>query len=79
MAALPGPEWSSEPLQARPTLGRVRHVFTHFALDLSIVASDELPEHGWWEPIDRLGEAGLPTLYRRAVEAVLAGKERLAA
>ena len=30
---------------------------------------------GWWQPLDRLGEAGLPTLYRRAAEAVLDGEQ----
>ncbi len=79
MAALPGPEWSSELIPGGPVLGRIRHVFTHFALDLSIVAAPEVLETGWWQPIDRIAEAGLPTLYRRAVEAVLAGKEELAA
>lgn len=79
MAALPGPMWSSDPLPPGPVIGRVRHVFTHFALDLSIVAGEDALEQGWWQPIGRIGEAGLPTLYRRAVEAVLSGKEKLAA
>ena len=34
---------------------------------------------GWWHPIDRLDEAGMPTLYRRAAELVLARIERRAA
>lgn len=72
MAALPGSGWSPE----RPTadiraLAEVRHVFTHFALELTVAAGDQPPDEGWWQPIDSLGEAGLPTLYRRAAEAVL--------
>ena len=79
MAALPGPEWS----EARPAvqpLAAVRHVFTHFSLDLLIVAAPP-PKDGWWQPLDRLDEVGLHTLYRRAVEAVLAAERqpRLAA
>jgi A/G-specific adenine glycosylase len=72
MAALPGSEWSAEP--RRPSaarLGTVRHVFTHFALELHLERSEEQPEGGWWHPLDRLSEAGLPTLYRRAAELAL--------
>ena len=51
---------------ARAAAGHVRHVFTHFALDLAVVPADEPDGDGWWQPLDRLDEAGLPTLYRRA-------------
>ena len=73
MAALPGPEWSDEaqPLPS-PPLARVRHIFSHFALELVVVSGGEAPDEGWWQPLDRLSEAGLPTLYRRASEQVLA-------
>ncbi len=79
MAALPGPDWSDcEP--AVPALATVSHGFTHFTLDLRIVARDSPPgNEGWWQPLDGIGAAGLPTLYARAVDAVLARKERLAA
>jgi A/G-specific adenine glycosylase len=73
MAALPGSSWTGE--QAAIGMGeiaRVRHVFTHFALELAVVAANDCPAGGWWQPIDRLDEAGLPTLYRRAARAVLA-------
>ena len=56
---------------ARRRSPRVRHGFTHFTLDLHIVARAEPVGDGWWQPLDRLAEAGLPTLYRRAAEAVL--------
>jgi A/G-specific adenine glycosylase len=80
MAALPGPEWSSDARPATGTpLSRVRHVFTHFALDLTIVAARQPQGDGWWQPVDSLGSAGLPTLYRKAVEAVLQGRAHTAA
>lgn len=73
MAALPGPDWSSEQIEPpAPPLARVRHVFTHFELQLSVVASDAVEGDGWWAPVGRLEDQGLPTLYRRAAEAVLA-------
>jgi A/G-specific adenine glycosylase len=77
MAALPGPEWSAE----RPCehgFATVHHGFTHFTLDLHLVAHGKPGGDGWWQPLERIGEAGLPTLYRRAVEAALAG-EKIAA
>jgi len=78
MAALPGPEWSDERPAVRP-LATVSHGFTHFALNLHIVAQAEPTGEGWWQPLDRLGQAGLPTLYRKAIEAVLTRKDSLAA
>jgi A/G-specific adenine glycosylase len=74
MPALPGGEWTEDaPATASPTLASIRHVFTHFALDLAIVRADTpSTSEGWWQPLDRLAEAGLPTLYRRASEQVLA-------
>ena len=76
MAALPGPEWSDDPLPLDGApLARLRHVFTHFALELTIVCGIDADGEGWWQPLDRIGEAGLPTLYHRAVEMVLARRE----
>jgi A/G-specific adenine glycosylase len=75
MAALPGSEWSDTPAKAQPSLGTVRHVFTHFALELTVVRSTEAVGEGWWHPLGRLTEAGLPTLYRRAADvAINAGR-----
>ena len=46
--------------------GSVDHVFTHFALHMRLLCADaeQRPDGTWW-PIDRLGEAGLPTLFAR--------------
>ena len=79
MAALPGGEWSDRPIQPPSALGTVRHVFTHFSLDLSLVRRLDPVGEGWWQPLDRIAEAGLPTLYRNAVEVALRAQDRLAA
>jgi A/G-specific adenine glycosylase len=80
MAALPGPPWTAErPATKSPVFASVRHVFTHFALELSVIRMEEEPADGWWQPIDRIDDAGLPTLYRSAVDAVVSGRPTLAA
>ena len=81
MRALPSGPWTSAdpglagaPAEAdwRP-IGRVAHIFTHFALDLALVTANGDTDGDWW-PIDRLDEAGLPTLFAKA--AALAQKSR---
>jgi A/G-specific adenine glycosylase len=74
MAALPGGEWTESVPDRLNPLGTVRHIFTHFSLDLHLVLRAEPEEEGWWHPVDRLDEAGLPTLYRRAAELVLSAR-----
>jgi len=79
MAALPGSEWTDAKLPRIVSLGSVRHVFSHFALDLHLVPRAEPEGEGWWQPLDRLDEAGLPTLYKKAASLMTAGRDRLAA
>lgn len=79
MAALPGGDWTEARPAHLPPLCTVRHVFTHFSLDLAILPQSEPAGEGWWHPLDSLAEAGLPTLYCKAVEAVLAQDDRIAA
>ena len=76
MAALPGSDWGDSPQPVADPLGQVRHVFTHFSLDLAVEARAEPVGEGWWHPCDQLSGAGLPTLYRRAAELAL-GSRRL--
>ncbi|HYG46521.1 MAG TPA: A/G-specific adenine glycosylase [Allosphingosinicella sp.] len=46
--------------------GSVDHVFTHFELNMRLLCADaRVPPEGTWWPIERLGEAGLPTLFAR--------------
>lgn len=48
--------------------GAVSHVFTHFALQLRVLcATAGKRVEGHWHPVSRLGEAGLPTLFVKAV------------
>jgi A/G-specific adenine glycosylase len=77
MASLPGTDWTEQaPRASRQSLGAVRHVFTHFALDLRVERRSEPVGDGWWQPIAQLPDAGLPTLYRRAAELALASTEQ---
>ncbi len=83
MRALPDDGWSAKgDGQGDPPLagmwqaaGVVRHSFTHFDLELSVAlyagAASQLSVGEWW-PIARLDEAGLPTLFAKAAERVLA-------
>ncbi len=85
MRALPDDGWSASadgsgtPPLAGPwrVAGEVTHVFTHFTLHLELAlysGSDwaSLPaQHGQWWPLDRLDEAGLPTLFARAAQLVV--------
>jgi A/G-specific adenine glycosylase len=66
MLALPT-DGDGAPAQAEwRDAGSVDHVFTHFALTMRLLCADteQRPEGTWW-PIDRIGEAGLPTLFAR--------------
>lgn len=57
--------------------GTVEHVFTHFALDLGLLwaAAPERGQDGIWWPIDRIDEAGLPTVFAKAAARGLAWRE----
>ena len=53
-------------------LGMVRHSFTHFDLELSVERYDAPMGEGEWWPLDKLDEAGLPTLFAKAARLALA-------
>ena len=84
MRALPDDGWSARadgtgeaPMPGTwESAGVVRHVFTHAALELSVVVQRNAPapdaEGEWW-PINRIDDAGLPTLFAKAARLVLAG------
>ena len=51
------------------------HVFTHAALELSVLVQRDAPQPagpGEWWPLDRIEEAGLPTLFAKAARLVRA-------
>jgi A/G-specific adenine glycosylase len=56
--------------------GSVEHVFTHFALTMRLLCARaaEKPEGVLW-PVERLGEAGLPTLFARLAARGAAWRE----
>jgi A/G-specific adenine glycosylase len=79
MRALPSSETITPPEKGIP-LGTVAHVFTHFRLTLSVVAiraerGCALQRDGEWWPIDRLDEAGLPTVFAKAAARALTREE----
>lgn len=88
MRALPDDGWNarSDGSGAHPLEGdwqaggMVRHVFTHFSLELQLAIYsgaewDSLrPDEGEWWPLDRLDEAGLPTLFAKAARLALAAR-----
>ncbi len=79
MPALPGGEWDADAPPVGEPITLVRFDFTHFRLFLSVVKCATPTGEGWWQPIGTFAEAGLPTLYVRAIEQVIGGRSRLAA
>jgi A/G-specific adenine glycosylase len=66
-----GPEAAPPGLDFTMLPGVVRHGFTHFALELKVFAASATREKGRlageWCPLDKLGEAALPSLMRKVV------------
>jgi A/G-specific adenine glycosylase len=58
-----------------PLPGTVRHGFTHFRLELAILAGEGMAD-GLWSPIDRLDEHALPTLMKKVVRHALSTLDR---
>lgn len=85
MRALPDDAWSARsdghgepPLAGEwQSRGVVRHGFTHFEIELEVMAYTAEPLRllgdGEWWPLAELGQAGLPTLFAKAVRRALAG------
>jgi len=78
MLALPTSEWregeeivSEAPVAANwNEAGSIDHVFAHFALKLHLLCakSERRDEDAVWWPVERINEAGLPTLFAKAAE-----------
>jgi A/G-specific adenine glycosylase len=87
MRALPGTDWtedgpddadraSAQPADAQwEYRGAVRHVFTHFTLELDVwmaeAPGDSRPDEGEWLDVAALSKT-MPTLYRKALALALA-------
>lgn len=60
-------------------VGAVDHVFTHFALTMTVMAAETDSEFdGEWWPVGRIEEAGLPTVFAKAAAVGLASAEAAA-
>jgi A/G-specific adenine glycosylase len=82
---VPSSEWVSGTLdreaaeKAAPVTARwsvlpgvVRHSFTHFDLELTVLAAETTAAaEGIWAPLDRLGDHALPNLMKKVVEHAL--------
>ena len=77
MRALPSGEWRAFPAAKPPIagnrqpIGSVAHIFTHFRLTLNIEAirlkrGCKPQLDGEWWPLDRIEDAGLPSLFAKA-------------
>jgi A/G-specific adenine glycosylase len=84
MLALPGSRWLDVlpsldlplPSVLPVALGSVRHIFTHFELRLRVHRIDppsepRLADGMMWQPIDRLDQAGMPSLYHKVAAVAL--------
>jgi A/G-specific adenine glycosylase len=90
MRTLPTGPWSEDepalsgaPIDAGWSLaGRVRHVFTHFSLDLTLACAS-LPQPvdivgGTWWPIESIDAAGLPTVFAKAARLQIGDRAPMA-
>ena len=76
MRALPDDGWSVRADGSGEGLGEilgmVRHGFTHFDLELVVVAGEGVTGEGEWWPLAEMESAGLPTLFAKAARLALA-------
>lgn len=84
MRALPDDNWRAKsdgdgipPFAADwRNCGTVRHVFSHFALELTVycvIADTQIPfSTGEWWPLGQIAEAGLPSLFAKAAQLAIA-------
>jgi A/G-specific adenine glycosylase len=83
MLGLPTSEWTLQPPEPGTWPGAprkaewvvlpqpVEHVFTHFSLTLTVAVGNRRDDYaGFWLPIEQIHEAGLPTVFRKAVLVV---------
>jgi A/G-specific adenine glycosylase len=91
MAELPTTEWraaawsEAEALASAPfaaawrRAGRIEHTFTHFHLELDVYVAETVERvEGDWRALERLGEAALPSLMKKAIRLALDGRASFA-
>jgi len=85
MSEVPGTDWTARQdgiadLSAAPfasqwvSCGSITHVFTHFELRLCVFftrVAGSVDAHGFWEPVEKLDEAALPTVMKKAIAAAI--------
>ena len=87
MVEIPSSEWreadhplhkslAEAPIKAQWTAlpGMVRHTFTHFHLELTIYrsrATGTRPSDSFWHPVEKIGEAGLPSVMGKIAKHAL--------
>jgi len=88
MAEVPGSSWEGQRAAAEPpcpatwrSAGTVVHVFTHFRLELDVVAArvaktTAAPAGHWWAAAAALPGEALPSVMKKAIEAALPGATR---
>lgn len=81
MLELPGTEWRAKPWAEKEAMahappggswhnaGRIKHVFTHFALDLVVYSgfATRISNGCFWAKPDQLADLALPTLMKKAL------------
>jgi len=87
MAEPPGTDWTDQPQPHVPAypidaswrrvVSPVQHVFTHFALELTVWLGQTTrrtpPDGYWWAPARDLPHEALPSVFRKVIEAGLPG------
>jgi A/G-specific adenine glycosylase len=87
MIEVPSTEWRVKPIDEKAARkeapvraswvrlpGTVRHTFTHFHLELAVLAGEtgaDPKAEGLWVPLDRLSEQALPTVMKKVVNHAL--------
>ncbi|MGQ2909912.1 MAG: A/G-specific adenine glycosylase [Aliihoeflea sp.] len=60
--------------------GSISHVFTHFALELTVfraeIAEKPVENGGWWARLEDIHTEALPTVMKKAIEAAIPGSTK---
>ncbi len=91
MAEVPSTGWNSRmdgelvptaaPFAAKwEVSGSISHVFTHFALELTVfraeITEKPVQNNGWWARLEDIHTEALPTVMKKAIEAAIPGSTK---